>query len=156
MTLLYIILTGFLVRADGWGGAGRWKRGSDAFNAFSCSALFAVLCVFIMPPATAFTAGLAFLVWRLPGFHGWENCLNMFWRGLWTSAVGFTMLSYVAQGHPYYGLLSVPFAAVYMLIYSGAYNWLPEKFWGFNRHVWVEHASGWAFGAFILVITRGA
>lgn len=156
MSALLYIMTGFLVRADGWGSVGRWKRLSDAFNVFSCSALFALLCAFIMPPLTALCAGLAFLIWRLPGFHAWNDWVNMYWRGWWTSAIGFTALSYVVYGHPCYGLLSVPFAAIYTLIYSGAYNWLPNKFFVFNRHVWVEHASGWVFGAFILMIIRGA
>jgi hypothetical protein len=108
-----------------------------------------------MPPITALCAGLAFLIWRAPKFHGWENWANMYWRGWWTSAIGFTLVSYAAHGVPYYGLLSVPFAAIYMTIYAGGYKWLPQTILGFNRHVWIEHASGWEFRAFVLVIIGG-
>ena len=150
--MLFILLTGLLVRADGWGGSDRWKRLADYFNVWSCAALFAVLSAFFFPPLVALACGVAFLVWRLPGFNEWENWLNMFWRGWWTSAIGFLLISFVAHQHIIYGLLSVPFAAVYMTIYAGGYKWLPETIWGFSRHVWIEHASGWAFAAAILCI----
>jgi len=146
--MLSVILTGFLVRADGWGG-------SKLLNVWSCSALFALLCALSAPLLPSLVAGLAFLLWRAPGFNGWENWLGMYWRGLWTSFLGFTLLSCVARAYPLYGLLSMPFAAVYMLIYSGGYKWLPNKIFGFDRHVWIEHASGWAFDAAILTILGG-
>jgi hypothetical protein len=147
---MFLILTGFLVRADGWGGDDSWKRVANFFNVWSCSALFALLSVFYAPLITALACGIAFLVWRLPAFHGWDSWVNMYWRGWWTSAIGFTLLSYIVHGHSGYGLLSVPFAAVYMTIYVSGYKWMPQTILSFDRHVWIEHASGWAFGLFIL------
>jgi hypothetical protein len=153
MEFLSIIITGFLVRADGWGTDDpRWKKVADFLNAWSCAALFALLCAFSAPLLPSAVAGLAFLVWRMPGFNGWENWLNMYWRGWWTSALGFGLLSCVVHGNPCYGILSVPFAAVYMTIYAGGYKWLPQTILGYDHHVWIEHASGWAFRAFILAI----
>jgi hypothetical protein len=177
-SLFSIILTGFLVRADGWGtDEPRWQRLAKFFNAFSCAGLFALLCALSSPLLPSLAAGLAFLVWRLPGFrmgglpkiitkfihptrwlaaeNGWQNWRNMFVRGLWTSAVGFTLISLVAHGHIWGVLLAAPFSAAYMLIYSGGYKWLPETIFGFNRHVWIELASGSAFGAFILAVIYG-
>jgi hypothetical protein len=66
--------------------------------------------------------------------------------------LGFGLLSYVQHGNIDGAIYSVPFAAIYMVIYSGGYRWLPEKVLGLNRHVWIEHASGWAFDAYALMI----
>lgn len=151
MGLIHIILTGFLARAAGWGAdSPRWKPVANLFDAWSCAALFALLSAFYVPLLVAPACGVAFLVWRLPGFNKWESWPNMFWRGLGTSVIGFTLVSLVAHGNLYGWVLSIPFAAVYMLIYAGGYKWLPQTILGFDRHVWIEHASGWVFGATIL------
>jgi hypothetical protein len=149
LTMIYLIVTGFLVRADGWGG---YPRIDKYFNAITCSLLFALLTAFYASPLVAVVAGFAFWLFRAPGFDGWQNWLNMLWRGFWPTFIGFTVLSLVAHGVPYYGVLSAPFAALYMLIYAGGYKWLPESILGFNRHVWIEHASGWLLGLFILQV----
>ena len=156
-TLAYIVASGFLARADGWGTDDpRWQRVSKFFNAWSCSFLFAILTmVWCKDPLTGYAAGVAFWLFRGPGFHGWQNWGNMFLRGWWTSARGFAVLSCIVYQHPCFGILSVPFAALYMTTYSGGYAWLPEKILGFNRHVWIEHASAWEFSAFVLIIIGG-
>ncbi len=153
-SMLYIILTGFLVRADGWASADqKLKPYTDFFNAWPCGGLFGLLTLFMTGDALiSLIAGLAFVLFRAPGFDGWQNWLNMFWRGWWTSAIGFSVLSCVAYGHPCFGLLSVPFSAIYMTTYAGGYKWLPEKILNFDRHVWIEHASGWVFGLVVLII----
>jgi hypothetical protein len=162
MELFYITLTGFLVRADGWGPESnaqaaswpKWKlRASKFFNAWSCGALFAALSLatsgsFLVTLAAFF----AFIVWRAPGFNGWQNFWAMFLRGAWTSLLGFAALSWAAAGHPFYGWLFIPFSIVYAAIYSGGYRYLPETIFGFNRHVWIENASGWAFGISVLIV----
>ena len=157
MILAYIIIGGLLARADGWGSSSpRWKKLSDFFNAFSCGGLFALATLLLTEDVlTSLAAGVAFIVWRAPGFNSWEKWGAMFWRGLWPSAIGFTLLSYVAHGHGWLGLLALPFSAIYMTIYAGGYKWLPETILGFNRHVWIEHATAWVFGAFILAVIYG-
>ena len=149
MGLIHLILTGFLVRADGWGGHSRIDK---YFNAVTCAVLFAVITAFYAQPLIGVAAGLAFWAFRAPGFHGWHVWPGMLWRGFWPTLIGFALVSLAAHGNPYYGMLSVPFAGLYMLIYAGGYKWLPETVLGFNRHVWIEHASGWAFSFFILGI----
>jgi hypothetical protein len=79
----------------------------------------------------------------------------MVWRGFWPAFIGLTLLSAVAHGHPFYGLLSVPFAALYALIYVGGYKWAPETILGFNRHVWIEQSRGWLIGAMVLAVING-
>lgn len=157
-SLLYILATGFLVRADGWGPinhevAKSWHpwvlRASKFFNAWSCSALFAVLSALYFEPLVGAACGLAFLIFRLPGFHGWQNWKEMYWRGLWTSAIGFALIGIAAHVTPYFGFASIPFAALYMLTYAGGYKWLPYDFFGFQLHVWIEQTSGWLLAATI-------
>lgn len=156
MRFLYIILTGLLARADGWGTRNPfWDDAAIFFNAITCSLLFALLTAFYAPPLVAVVAGLAFWLFRAPNFDGWGDWLRMLWRGFWPTFIGFTVLSIVAHGAPYYGVLSAPFAALYMLIYAGGYKWLPETVLKFDRHVWIEHASGWLFGAFTLAVVHG-
>jgi hypothetical protein len=160
LTLLYIVFSGFLSRAKGWGAeadAPKWQKKLAAFlSIWTCGGLFALATLLLTLDAlTALAAGVAFIVWRNPGFHGWEKWGAMFWRGLWPSAIGFTLLSYVTHGHGWLGLLSLPFSVIYMTIYAGGYKWLPETILGFKRHVWIELASGSAFGAFILAVIYG-
>lgn len=163
LKLLYIIFTGFLVRADGWGPesqaqAASWHpwvlRASKFFNAWSCSALFAALSALYFGPLVGVACGLAFLIFRLPGFNGWQNWREMFWRGLWTSAIGFTVIGLASYGTPYFGFAAIPFAALYMLTYAGAYKWLPYSFLGLQLHVWIELVSGYLLAAFITVYLR--
>lgn len=155
--MFYMFLSGLLVRADGWGtDEPRWKSVANFFNAITCALIFAILTiVYTNDIITGFCAGWAFWIWRAPGFHGWEKWGAMFWRGLWSTSIGFTLLSYVAHGHGLLGLLTLPFSVIYMTIYAGGYKWLPETILGFNRHVWIEHASGLVFGAFILAVING-
>ena len=151
--MLYAIITGFLMRADGWGTKDPfWIPVAEFFNAITCALLFALLTSFYAPPLVALTAVLAFWLIRSPDFESWMDWLQMLWRGFWPSFIGFTLISLVAFEHPHYGLLSVPFSALYMLTYAGGYKWLPESILGFNRHVWIEHISGWIFAIFILGI----
>jgi len=153
MTLLYIILTGFLARADGWGTKDPfWDSAAIFFNAITCSLLFAILTAFYAPPLVAVVAGVAFWLFRAPGFNSWTDWLQVLWRGFWTSFAGFTILSIAAHGNPHYGFLSVPFSAFYALTYVGGYKWLPDRLLGFNQHVWIEHASAWLFGLSVLLI----
>jgi hypothetical protein len=154
MSLAYIILTGFLVRADGWGtNDANYQWAAKFFNAITCSLIFALLTTFYTTPIAALASGLAFWVIRAPGFDGWENWLNMYWRGFWTSFLGLTLVSLAANSNPYGGLLSVPFAGLFMLAYAGGYKWLPDKVLGFSKHVWIEHATGWLIGASILLVS---
>jgi hypothetical protein len=150
-TVLYIILTGILSRADGWGDSS-WPRVEKFFNAQTCSILFAILTTFYASPLVALAAGLAFWLFRAAGFDSWTDWFIVFWRGFWPTFIGFTLLSLVAHGIPYWGMLSVPFTALYALIYVGGYKWAPETILGFNRHVWIEHASGWLFGATVMLV----
>lgn len=145
--VLYIIITGFLVRADGWGTDDpKYQRVAKFFNVWSCGGLFAVLTLVLTGLwLVSLVAGAAFIVWRMPGFNGWEKYWNMFARGAWTSFIGFTSLSYAAHGFPYCGWVFVPFSFVYAAIYAGGYKYLPNEIEGFGKHAWIEHASGWAF-----------
>ena len=152
LSILYIIFVGFLVRADGWGTEDkRWKKVSDVLNIWTCAILFGLLCLTITDAISAIACVGAFIIWRLPGFDGWQNYKEMYWRGLWTTAIGFTLVALTVHTS-FSGLLSIPFAAIYAAIYTGGYKYLPETILGFNRHVWIEHASGWAFCACILTI----
>lgn len=144
--ITFILLTGLFVRADGWGGI-------KAINVWLCSPLFALLVLLYSGDAfVSLAAGLSFLLWRLPAFHGWEDWENMFWRGVWPTFIGFTALSYIVHGEATYGLLCVPFGVVYASIYSYGYKYLPQNILSLDRHVWIEHASGWVFGLCIVII----
>jgi len=158
MAFLFMLLSGFLARADGWGtDDAKWVKVSEFFNVWTCSALFGLLSfLFGAPLLLSVALAAAFLVWRLPGFHGWESWKEMYWRGLWTSAIGFSLVSLAAHNSVAYGFLSIPFSAVYALSYVGSYKWLPETLLWFNRHVWAEHSSGWFFGAFSLIISTAS
>jgi hypothetical protein len=151
--LIYIILTGFLDRAVGWGTDNpRWKRLAEFFEVWTCAGLFLLLSALYYGSLVGAACGAAFIAYRLPGFNGWQNWGAMFLRGLWPTAIGFTLVAATAHAPLFLGLLCVPFAALYMLVYSGGYAWLPETILGLNRHVWIEHASGWLFGAFIVIL----
>lgn len=151
MTLLYIILTGLLVRADGWGTDNpRWKLYADFFNAYTCGLIFAVLStIYASDIIAGAAAGLAFIIWRAPGFDGWEIWRNMFIRGLWTSAIGFTILSLVLYGHPFFGLLALPMGCAQALCYAGGYKWLPGRIPEPYVHPVIEIASGICFATLI-------
>lgn len=156
LSFLYVVLSGFLVRADGWGTDDpRWKPAAKFFNVWSCGGLFALISAFFVSPLVALAAGGAFVAWRLPGFNKWEDWENMFWRGAWTSFIGFTLVSLAAHDSLLGGVLSVPFSIVYASIYAFGYKYLPQEILGFNKHVWIEHASGWAFSVFILAVIYG-
>lgn len=175
--LFYIALSGFLVRAEGWhyylpANPTRLhlaiKRIERFFTAITSGLLFGLMCLLVAEPLTALACSLAYMIWRAPGFRnggfagafdkylpdeqGWQTWPNMFVRGWWTSAIGFGLVSYAAQGNLFGAIYSVPFAAIYMVVYSGGYRWLPEKILGLSRHLWIEHASGWAFSRGILVV----
>lgn len=151
--LLYIILTGFLVRADGWGTKDPfWEHAAIIFDAWTCAALFTLISIIYFGFPVGFACGAAFLIYRLPGFDGWTNWKNMFMRGLWPSAIGFAAISLAAHGHAWFTLLAVPFAAMYAAIYVGGYTRFPETFLGLNQHVWIEHASGWLLAVYALLI----
>jgi hypothetical protein len=151
--VIYLVITGLLVRADGWGTDNpKLQPLAKFFDVWTCASLFTLLSTSLFGVYTGLASGAAFFIYRLSGFDGWKNWKNMYWRGLWTSAIGFTLVSIVVHGHAAYGLLAIPFSAIYMLIYSGAHNYLPENIGGFNKHVWVEHSSGWVFGSFLVFI----
>lgn len=160
-TLIFMILGGLLVRADGWGPENdtvaaswpKWKLfAAKFFNAITCSLIVAGITAILTTPLTGLAVGLAFWLFRAPGFDGWTNWLHMYWRGFWPTFIGFTALSLLVHNAPYFGLLSLPFAALYMLTYVGGYKWMPETILGYNRHVWIEHISGWLFIAHVLFI----
>jgi predicted lysophospholipase L1 biosynthesis ABC-type transport system permease subunit len=159
--ILFIIATGFLVRADGWGPQDGWvfatwpewkRRASKFFNVWSCSALFVVLSAFLFPPLVALACGVAFALYRFPGFNPWQVWRYMFLRGLWPTAIGFAIVAAVSGASLWFALLCVPFAVIYASIYSGGYRYLPQTILGLDRHVWIEHASAWAFAPFIILI----
>lgn len=170
------IITGFLVRAEGWHYylptnpthlQRTIKRIEEFFTAITSGLCFGVLCLFITEPLTALACALAYMFFRVPGFRngglawafdkhlpdeqGWQTWPNMFVRGWWTTAIGYGLVSYAEHGNIDGAIYSVPLAAIYMVIYSGGYRWLPEKMLGFSRHLWIEHASGWAFFQFVLL-----
>jgi hypothetical protein len=179
-TLLYIILAGFLVRADGWGTKDPfWEGAAIFFDAWTCAALFMVISIFYFGFGIGLTCGAAFLIYRVPGFRfgglpdfitlhlppnrwlvetgAWTNYWNMFVRGMWPSALGFALISFMAHGHGWFALLAVPFAAMYAAIYVGGYKRFPETFLGLNQHVWIEHASGWLLAVYaMLIVALGA
>lgn len=159
--ILSSIATGFLVRADGWGPinhevAKSWHpcvlRASKFFNVWSCAALYVMICLVLYTPIVALACGAAFVLFRLPGFNPWQVWRYMFLRGLWTTAAGFFLLCLATDANFMLSLLCVPFAAIYATIYSGGYKWLPQKILGLDRHVWIEHASGWQLHCFIMLI----
>jgi len=156
---MLILLAGLLARADGWGYDGSrpaWKRAAKFLNAWTCSGIFGMLMLLATGNIfVALASFLAFVIWRLPGFNGWENYRNMFIRGAWTSAIGFLLIALAAQVSPLWALLFIPFSAVYAGIYAGGYKYLPQMILGFDRHVWIEHASGWAFALFVSIIVWG-
>lgn len=164
-TLIYIILGGILVRLDGWGPeteaiAAAWPKWKLAvtkfFNVWTCGLTFALMTLaYAGSPLTALVAGLAFVAWRLPGFNGWEKWWEMFWRGAWTSAIGFTALSFTVHHHPYYGWLFIPMGIAEMVTYSGSYKWLPGRVPQWAVHVTAEITSGLAFTALVRFIVVG-
>lgn len=166
LTILFIILGALLVRADGWGPENedvaatwpKWKLAvTKIFNAWTSGACFALLTlIYTGLPLVALIAGLAFVLFRAPGFNGWENWLNMFWRGAWPTFIGFTILSLVAVDQPYYGLLFVPMAFAEMFAYSGSYKWLPGRVPQSWIHVIAELSSGAAFTIFTIITITNA
>lgn len=153
-SILTILFGGLLTRADGWGVTNMapvWKQWlAEFFNVFSCGALFALLMLLYTGQALpALVAGAAFITWRLPGFHGWERWLPMFWRGFWPSAIGFAPLSLTVHGHLYYALLAIPMGLLEALCYSGGYRWLPGRVPQWLVHPIVELTSGFAFTTLI-------
>lgn len=168
------LLTGFLVRADGWDTTDpRHARAARFFNVWTCAALFALLCLFYFPPLTALACGLAFVCFRIKGFRnagfpdwlanllprgaiapvdGWQNWSNMFIRtAVWT-ALGFTVMACVTGAYGNIWLV-LPFAACNASLYGAAHRTSEWSLFGFNKHVYVEHASGWLFSAFLLSLT---
>lgn len=145
--LIAAVLTGCIVRADGWGSANpRWQKAIKFFSTYTCAALFALLTLPLHGSLlTACAAFAGFAVWRIPGFDGWEDFKKMFYRGAWTSAIAFALISSAQSAPAWAVLMLAPFSAAYAAIYSGGYKYLPTTVLGFNRHVWIEHASGWAF-----------
>ncbi len=159
MTLLFIILGGLLSRAKGWGakeGAPVWQNKlAEFFSLPTCSALFALLTfIYSGDILAALTGGAAFAVWRGPGFKGWERWGAMFWRGLWTSTIGFTMMSLVLYNHPYYGLLAIPMGIAEMLAYSGARKWLTGRLSDNGVQIVSEVSSGFALVAYVALIVQ--
>lgn len=155
--LFFIILGGLLTRADGWGPENpRFKKFASFFNTWTCGGIFAMMMLaYTQNLLASFVAGMAFVAWRAPGFDGWENWLNMFLRGAWTSLVGFTLLSVAAHQHVYYGWLAIPMGIAEMVAYSGSYKWLPGRIPNWLIHPIAEISSGVAFTAFIMLILAG-
>lgn len=145
--VLYIILGGLLARADGWGtDSPRWKRVADFFNAATCGGVFAVASAAYAGDIIAgFCAGLAFYIWRAPGFNQWENWRTMFWRGLWTSAIGFGLMSLILCGHLLGIILALPMGIAQAICYAGGYKWLPGRIAQAWVHPVIEIASGVCF-----------
>jgi hypothetical protein len=162
LTAIFIFLGGMLVRADGWGpendeAATTWPKWqiklANFFSAWTSGACFALLTlVYTGDGFAAIAAGLAYVMWRAPGFHGWENWGAMFWRGWWTSAIGFTGLSLVVHMHPYFGALSIAMGVSEMVSYSGAYRFLPGRVPAWVVHAAAEITSGLAFSALVIQI----
>ncbi len=157
ITLLYILLGGLLVRADGWGTDNpRFKRLADFFNAATCAGIFAVASTLYAGDIIAgFCAGLAFYVWRAPGFNQWENWRTMYWRGLWPSAIGFYFMSVVLYGHGTGALLSISMGAAQALCYSGGYKFLPGRIAQAWVHPTIEITSGLFFVVHAIILMLG-
>jgi hypothetical protein len=152
--IIYIILGGLLARADGWGtDEPRWQPFAKFFNAFSCGGLFALATLLLtLDVLTSLAAGVAFIVWRAPGFNQWENWLAMFWRGLWTSAIGFTLVTVVSTGEAW-GITAAPLmGAAQALCYSGGYKFLPGRIAQVFVHPVIEVASGLFFVAHVILL----
>jgi len=147
LDFFYILLGGILARADGWGtDEPRWQPFAKFLNAFSCGGLFALATLLLtLDVLTSLAAGVAFIVWRAPGFNQWENWRTMYWRGLWTSAIGYTLVTFTATGEAW-GIAAAPFMGVAMaLAYSGSYKWLAK----YNPQVIAEVSSGMAFAGLL-------
>jgi len=157
LDFFYILLGGLLARADGWGTDNpRLKRLADFFNAATCSGIFAVASTIYADDIIAgICAGLAFYIWRAPGFNRWENWRTMFWRGMWASAIGFTIMSFVLYGHAYGALLSIPMGAAQALCYSGGYKFLQGRIAQAWVHPVIEIASGIFFVAHAIILMWG-
>jgi len=164
-TGLMMLLGGLLTRADGWGPENdevratwpRWQvRASEFFSAWSCGGLFAILALlYTNNPVVALVSGGCFVLWRAPGFHGWQDPKAMFIRGLWPTLIGFTILSYVAHGHVFFGALCLLMGVFEAVAYSGAYKYLPGKVPNWAIHVTAEITSGLAFTGLMAVILQG-
>lgn len=154
IALLYILLGGLLARADGWGtDTPRWKPLADFFNAATCGAIFAVTsAVYSGDIIAGLCAGLAFFIWRAPGFKGWEKWGAMFWRGLWSAVIGFSIMTLVLYGHPLGALLSIPMGAAQSVCYSGGYKYLPGRIAQAWVHPVIEIVSGAPFVALIMIL----
>ncbi len=147
MGLIYIILGGLLARADGWGtDEPRWQPFAKFFNAFSCGGLFAFATLLLtLDVMTSLAAGVAFIVWRAPGFHGWEKWGAMFWRGLWTSAIGFTLVTFASTGEAW-GIAAAPFMGIAQaLCYSGVRKLLTGRLSDNGVQAVSEVTSGMSF-----------
>ena len=159
LTAIFILLGGILVRADGWGGptepgAPAWQKSiAHFFSGWTCSVVFAFLTLAYTLDFYAFVpAFIAYAAWRVPGFNGWQKWWHMFWRGAWTSAIGFTLLSVVMRNTADYGYLFIAMGAAEALAYSGSYKWLPGRVPDWAVHVTAEISSGLAFTALVAVI----
>lgn len=157
-SLLYIILGGLLARADGWGtDSPRWKKCAEFFNVWTCSALFALLTLLYCGDVlTSIASGAAFALFRGPGFKGWEKWGEMFWRGLWTTALGFSIVSFAAHNHSFWCVLAVPMGVAEMVAYSGSRKWLTGHLSDNNIQIVSEISSTMALGAFIALIIGGS
>lgn len=145
-TFLVILLGGLLVRLDGWGGTPRW------LSTWVLGILSGLAVSLVTSDVYGLFAAIAFIAWRLPGFNQWERWLNMFWRGMWPTAITFPVLSYIATGNTWWGLLAIPMGFAEALAYSGAYKWLPGRVKEWVVHVVAEITSGFFFTAFIMLI----
>ena len=161
--IAYIIATGFLVRASGWGPESaaqaaswpKWKRRSSEFlSDYTCAAIFGIISAALFTPMVGIACVVAFLLYRIPAFHGWQNWRNMYWRGLWPLAIGFDLVGIAAHLELHYALFAIPAAIPYMFIYAGGYKWLPSTILGFPKHTWIEHASSIPLALPILLIAQ--
>lgn len=163
--IMFIILGGLLCRIDGWGAENdeasvAWSRWRTALieysNAWTCGLCFFLLTfIYTLDPLVSLAAGLAFVAFRLPGFSDWFSWWSMFLRGAWPTLIGFTLLSYAAHGHPYYGWLFLGMGLAEMLAYCVPYNYLLGRLPDWVIHPIAEISSGAAFTAFVCVIIAG-
>ena len=151
--LIIVILGGLLARIDGWGGGNsKWgKFIAEHGSVWVCGGVFGLMFatkdLWLGPIAAA-----AFIAWRLPGFNKWENPINMLWRGMWTSAIGFGLLSiYTGFSQPL--LLAALMGGAQALFYSGTYKHLRGRIADPWLHVVAEVGSGLAYTTLFL---RGA